>query len=26
VKVAENSPYINNFIIKKTAQFEAIIR
>ena len=26
VKVAENSPYINNFIIKKTAQFHSIIR
>ena len=26
VKVAENSPYINNFIIKKTAQFHYIIR
>ena len=26
VKVAENSPYINNYIIKKTAQFHYIIR
>ncbi len=26
VQVAENSPYINNFIIKKTTQFHSIIR
>ena len=26
MKVAKNSPYINKFIIKKTAQFETIIR
>ena len=25
VKVAENSPYINNFIIKKTSEFKDII-